>query len=77
MEKNCSGTYCEGRWIATLVMGFMAVVVFGAVTALLSPLEGWLGDGIEFLLAASAAAYFMRTLLRMKSMQAKLFPVKK
>ena len=48
----------------TWVMGIINVIVMGLVTALFGPLEGWLGNGMEFLVAASSVLYLEWLLLK-------------
>lgn len=49
---------------ATWVMGIVNVIVMGLVTALFGPLEGWPGNGLEFLVGGGSVLYLEWLLLK-------------
>ena len=48
----------------TWIMGVANVIVMGMVTAFFGPMEGWLGNGLEFLIAAGGVFYLEWLLLK-------------
>jgi hypothetical protein len=70
-DDSCS-TGCSGiMWWATLVMAVLAVPSFGAVVALMAPLQG-LGQIVVFILACWLCTYLGMKLMQNPKMHEKI-----
>lgn len=69
---GCGGIY---HWVTMLVTS-LAIVTFSASVAVVGPLEGVLGDGIEFALCAIFLGYLSIKFSRIPAMKRKVLPKK-